>query len=241
MRYFCEDCEVPFCPDCSAFSGSHKGHKVVLLSKIYLGQKEKIQQEMLKFEKRIEEMRAKSLSMRMDLQKLLKSNTDKRELFENYIFGLIGQLETEYKEKESLILSRFQTNEEEIELLDSIKDTILSDLENYSQNDVVSRTEEILHLIKSLCERGIEELEIDTNFTAIGEIVPEYQCFAYHLGKFSTLQDTTVYSPGFSFNGCEWKLKIYPKGNGGAKGKFISVFLEMSKGLSSKVKFEYKI
>lgn len=42
-------------------------------------------------------------------------------------------------------------------------------------------------------------------------------------------------------NGIEWRLKIYPKGNGLAKDTHMSVFLEMTKGFSSGNKYEYKI
>lgn len=39
----------------------------------------------------------------------------------------------------------------------------------------------------------------------------------------------------------EWRLKIYPKGNGGAKNTHLSVFLELSKGYENENKYEYKI
>lgn len=42
-------------------------------------------------------------------------------------------------------------------------------------------------------------------------------------------------------NGIEWRLKIYPKGNGGGKDTHMSVFLEMTKAFSSGNKYEYKI
>lgn len=32
-------------------------------------------------------------------------------------------------------------------------------------------------------------------------------------------------------SGLTWRLKVYPNGNGIAKGNYISVFLEMLKGL----------
>jgi hypothetical protein len=39
----------------------------------------------------------------------------------------------------------------------------------------------------------------------------------------------------------EWRLKIYPRGNGGAKNTHLSVFLELSKGYENENKYEYKI
>ena len=50
-----------------------------------------------------------------------------------------------------------------------------------------------------------------------------------------------MYSEGKFLNGVEWRLKIYPRGNGLARDKFISVFVEMTKGVASQNKYEYRI
>ncbi len=50
-----------------------------------------------------------------------------------------------------------------------------------------------------------------------------------------------TYSDPYIVNGIEWRLKIYPRGNGVAKDTHISVFLEMSKAYSNENKYEYKI
>ena len=57
---------------------------------------------------------------------------------------------------------------------------------------------------------------------------------------FST-RNGIVYSEAKKINGVEWRLKIYPRGNGLARDKYISVFVEMTKGLVSQNKYEYKI
>ena len=38
-------------------------------------------------------------------------------------------------------------------------------------------------------------------------------------------------------NGVEWRLKIYPKGNGLAREKYLSLFVEMSKGFTGQNKY----
>jgi tripartite motif-containing protein 37 len=42
-------------------------------------------------------------------------------------------------------------------------------------------------------------------------------------------------------NGLTWRLKVYPNGNGIAKGNYISIFLEMLQGLSVPSKYEYRV
>ena len=56
-----------------------------------------------------------------------------------------------------------------------------------------------------------------------------------------TKGDEVVYSPPLIANGLVWRLKVYPFGNGGAKGEFISVFLELVDGLFVISKYFYKI
>lgn len=90
---------------------------------------------------------------------------------------------------------------------------------------MINRTQEILTLINTLCERNIEEIEIDQSFTTIHELVPSYVEFTYQLKNFSSLDDSVVYSFSENLNGVRWRLKIYPHGNGKAKDRWLSVFL----------------
>ena len=50
-----------------------------------------------------------------------------------------------------------------------------------------------------------------------------------------------LYSDDLNINGLKWRLKIYPLGNGGLKGEYISVFLELRDGLFETSKYFYKI
>jgi len=60
---------------------------------------------------------------------------------------------------------------------------------------------------------------------------------------FTRLRHTheVVYSEPLLFNGLTWRLKVYPNGNGIAKGNYISIFLEMLKGLCEPSKYEYRV
>ena len=122
-----------------------------------------------------------------------------------------------------------------------MKETIVEDLESWNQNEVIGRTEEILNLITNLCDRQIEEIDIDQSFTTIHELVPSYVQFTHQLTEFSLLDDAVVYSERENLNGVRWRLKIYPHGNGKAKDRWLSVFLEMAEGYENDMKYEYKI
>jgi tripartite motif-containing protein 37 len=75
------------------------------------------------------------------------------------------------------------------------------------------------------------------------ELVPNYECSTFVIRDFTRIRHTheVVYSEPLIFNGLTWRLKVYPNGNGIAKGNYISIFLEMLKGLSETSKYEYRV
>jgi tripartite motif-containing protein 37 len=75
------------------------------------------------------------------------------------------------------------------------------------------------------------------------EIIPEYDSTDFYLKTYSKSREASevIYSDTLNTNGLTWRLKIYPNGNGIAKGNFISVFLEMIKGLQDSSKYECRV
>ncbi|GAB2242756.1 hypothetical protein Droror1_Dr00019531 [Drosera rotundifolia] len=51
--------------------------------------------------------------------------------------------------------------------------------------------------------------------------------YTWKVAKFSALTDARLYSPVFTIDGISWSLSIYPKGNNGAKGESLSLFLNL--------------
>jgi len=82
---------------------------------------------------------------------------------------------------------------------------------------------------------------VSTEFPS--ELVPNYDSSVFQIHDYSRLRQTheVVYSQPLITNGLTWRLKVYPNGNGIAKGNYISVFLEMLKGLSEPSKYEYRV
>ena len=83
--------------------------------------------------------------------------------------------------------------------------------------------------------------EVSIDFTS--ELVPQYEQAVFVIKNFNRIRNSQpnqtseeneiVYSdpPLVTRSGLSWRLKVYPNGNGIAKGNYISVFLEMLKGL----------
>ena len=89
-------------------------------------------------------------------------------------------------------------------------------------------------LINTLCNRNVDNTDLDTSLVYTNDIFPDFHHCTYKLNDFSTLDYSVVYSESYMLNGIEWRLKIYPKGNGQAKDKCLSVFLEMTNAFENK-------
>jgi hypothetical protein len=50
------------------------------------------------------------------------------------------------------------------------------------------------------------------------ELVPSYTEFTYEMKGYGGLGEGVVYSQAENVNGVEWRLKVYPRGNGKARG-----------------------
>ena len=61
--------------------------------------------------------------------------------------------------------------------------------------------------------------------------MPEYDSAIYVIANYSKIRKNKdiIYSEPLQKNGLIWRLKIYPNGNGVAKGQYLSIFLELVK------------
>ena len=73
--------------------------------------------------------------------------------------------------------------------------------------------------------------------------MPQYDSSTFTINGFSQLQNKAdpIYSPPLNVNGLSWRLKVYPDGNGVVRGNYLSVFLELSAGLTETSKYEYRV
>lgn len=75
------------------------------------------------------------------------------------------------------------------------------------------------------------------------EIVPPYDTGTFVMDQFTYKQQkgVPVYSSSLQVNGLNWRLKVYPYGNGAVRGEYLSVFLELTAGLPESRKYEYRV
>jgi metal-dependent hydrolase (beta-lactamase superfamily II) len=95
----------------------HRGHNIIHLSKVYQENKNKILNELAKFDNKIELFRKNGVLIKQELQKLHVQVSQKKSFIEEYFVGLIERIDEEYKDKKERVEGRYDENLQEIEFL----------------------------------------------------------------------------------------------------------------------------
>lgn len=122
---------------------------------------------------------------------------------------------------------------------------IIREIENSSKSKLISKSDALAAYIRNISNQissqncAVEPVSI--NFKS--EILPDYLKGDFIIENFSMVKEEKeiVYSDPLTSVGVTWRLKVYPNGNGQARGNYLSVFLEMTRGYSAKAKYDYKI
>jgi tripartite motif-containing protein 37 len=114
------------------------------------------------------------------------------------------------------------------------------------QSALIAKSEQIVRQLREINNKpAASKFTLPSSVTMEfpSELVPQYEASLFVIKDFSRIRHTheVVYSEPLIFNGLTWRLKVYPNGNGIAKGNYISIFLEMLKGLSEPSKYEYRV
>ena len=226
------------------FSTDHKGHEFQHLSSVYNKHLEEINTESKVLCERIKVLENMLASLESTMEKLKFFKAEKsRELslcFDQMIQRLDDQLNLktfELNQKRDLV-------SEEIRKLKYIQNDIDRELSQVSKNKLILKSPDLIKKLKDLQALDPGHLTPeDTDVEFNSEVVPKYESGFFELRDFTAAQSgpEVVYSDVLEYNGLMWRLKVYPNGNGVAKGNYLSVFLELLKGYGESAKYDYRV
>jgi tripartite motif-containing protein 37 len=109
---------------------------------------------------------------------------------------------------------------------------------------LIIKTSEIVKSLREIHQKPTSKFvanQVQIDFPS--ELTPTYEHSVFVIKDFSRIRHIheVVYSDPLIANGLTWRLKVYPNGNGIAKGNYISIFIEMLKGLTESSKYEYRV
>ena len=172
------------------------------------------------------------------------------------------RLESSLKTKLLTLLSQKGAVAEEIELLEKMTLEVHEQIETSSQSSLVMKANDLMELLIEAQEKHtvantaaprvrepvysvmtypFEQSVVPAHF--VSELVPDYSGSTFVIEHFANVKSSVevMYSAPLVIHGLSWRLKVYPNGTGIAKGIFLSVFVEMWKGLKEAMRYEYKV
>ena len=135
---------------------------------------------------------------------------------------------------------------EDIGFYEKINNEIEKQMKEFTEGVLICKSGELVGVLRTINEKAIKEEEsvekiVDLQFSS--EILPTFSCDEFTLRDYSLKRQTeeVIYSDIMTVNCLKWRLKIYPNGNGVARGLYISVFLELVEGIHCQSSYEYRI
>lgn len=133
-------------------------------------------------------------------------------------------------------------------------------MQNESKSQLITKSSEILSSLERAQRRALSSFtvqQVAADFQS--EIVPPYSSSVFTIEEFSRMRNNAdpIYSHPLIVDGLKWRLKVhfilfysvncglislhsfvkvYPDGNGIVRGNYLSVFLELTSGVSEPAK-----
>ncbi|CAG9318305.1 TRIM37_2 [Blepharisma stoltei] len=244
LNYYCMTCFKAICSDCAMFGAEHKGHEFQHLSTIHEKHVKSIKHKSSALRKRIAELGSILREIDINIEKVKKSKEEKSKELISTAEKMQERLEAQVKNKLQILHEQKEAISEEIDNLENMHIDINKQLSQDGKSKLIAKTPELIKMLKELNQKPLSrynKVAVSTDIQS--EITPSYDSGTFEIKNYSTLRATTevIYSDTLQTGGITWRLKVYPNGNGVARDSYLSVFLEMMKGLQNSSKYEYRV
>lgn len=151
----------------------------------------------------------------------------------NAVELMVNRLDSHLKLKLLTLMRQKSSLTHETEQLEQLLQEIEHQLNTCSRSQLITKSPELLKMIHQVRLKPMAcyaSAPVPADF--VSEIVPPYDTGNFLIEKFTILQQkgVPVYSNELHINGLQWRLKVYPYGNGAVRGEYLSVFLELTSG-----------
>lgn len=243
LIYYCLSCQKAVCSDCAMISSEHKNHEFGRLNEVYDIHVQLIEAESIIVQKKIEDFKEILSKINSDIESVQKNKEEESEDLAAILQKIQARLDAQLEEKLQSLYQAKDKLYDEINYLENFLAKIEQEISQTPKATIINKAQDILDSIKKVQLTQLEKIVNTSSIEFYSELVPEYTSSNFILKDFKTAKKDReiVYSEPLNVNGVVWRLKVYPDGNGIAKGNYISVFLELVKGSKGTVKYDYKI
>lgn len=203
-----------------------------------------MKEELSQLQSRLKELSSYAEKVDQNLSQVRTVKEERSKEVVNAVDLMIGRLDAQWKVKLMTLMRQKQFLGKETEQLEKLLQEIDYQVENSSPSQLINKSSELLMTIMQAQLKSAKNYvftQVSSDFSS--ELVPTYDTCTFLIERFTFLQleGLAVYSKSLFVNGLCWRLKVYPCGNGPARGEYLSVFLELSSGPSGSSKYEYRV
>ncbi|XP_005095413.1 E3 ubiquitin-protein ligase TRIM37 isoform X2 [Aplysia californica] len=244
LSVYCWTCKQCICHQCALFGGTHSGHVFKPLDGIYEEHKTRITSDLSQIKSRHSELLCQVQDLERNIDSVKNAKDERVREIRNAVELMIARLEAQLKSKLLTFVGQRNQLSQEVSMWEMTIKKLESVLRDAGKAELVMRSKDLLEVMRQAHRQSTSSFvttPVPTDFTS--EIVPQYDSSTFVMKNFTLLQQRAdpVYSPLLSVHGLNWRLKVYPDGNGVVRGHYLSVFLELSAGLPEMSKYEYRV
>ncbi|CAF0875972.1 unnamed protein product [Didymodactylos carnosus] len=245
LSVYCSTCSKCICHQCALFNGTvHSGHTFLQLDDVYQVNMTMINDQMTQLKRRHVELICLVQDVERNVDNIKTAKDDRIRETRNAVHVMMARLDEQLKTKLDLLNSQRSQFSRETELIEHVLQDIEHKIKTSGKAEIISKQQDLLQSIQFIYRKPMTSFvttPIPSDFSS--EIVPQYDSSTYVINNFTILQHNVdpVYSQPLQINGLTWRLKVYPDGNGTVRGTYLSVFLELTTGLSEPSKYEYRV
>ncbi|KXS11985.1 hypothetical protein M427DRAFT_411756 [Gonapodya prolifera JEL478] len=235
LYYYCEDCALPICSDCALFDSEHRSHTFSHLSTVHARRLALLSTLLARLHHRqtlLSHARARLLRLadRLDRSRASAHSDTRRAAAEAE-----REVEEVYRERREEIARGVERVDDEGRRVAESVEEVERGVRGMSRREAVARAEGIVEEVDKRHSPPIPTLlhpALSTPLPIPSPLTPAYTRFVFSLPDFASHQTrgSVIYSPARVVDGCVWRLKVYPGGNGQGRGSYVSAFVEMVGG-----------
>ncbi|ORX42126.1 hypothetical protein BCR36DRAFT_416256 [Piromyces finnis] len=243
INYICSTCKIPICSDCALFD-KHKGHSFIHLSDVCDSLRIKIGKHNDYLNKHLHSLEDLLECTNKQIEFTKKSKYEIELLMDSIVQEAKQQLDLQMLSK----IEKFKENKNkiitEIKNVNTSIEQVHHEIKKSNSYDFYQNSENIINTQLKKHPQNFnynlyEPISIEFN----NNLIPEFESSIFTIKNFTQVQKikNIVYSDEVFLSFVKWRFKVYPNGNGRAKGKYLSVFIEMIQGSTEVSDYQYKI
>ncbi|XP_055921461.1 uncharacterized protein LOC129952705 isoform X2 [Eupeodes corollae] len=244
LSVYCWTCKCCICHQCALWGGTHSGHTFKQLELVYETHITQVKEEVSQLRARLAELILLVQSVEHNVETVRKAKDEKVREIRNAVELMVSRLDSQLKVKLVTLMRQKNSLSQETEQLEHLLQEIEQQMTICSKSQLIMKSPDLLKMIHQVRIKPMASYitaPVPADFHS--EIVPEYDTGNFLMKRFSQLQlkGAPVHSEPLESNGLQWRLKVYPNGNGAVRAEYLSVFLELAAGFPETSKYEYRV